>query len=80
MAAVSDEPVHTYTFDAVTLPDRAGVFSLTLADGTITSIAPSRQSAAGWLALPGLVNLHAHADRAYSAQSFRPKTFADAVA
>jgi cytosine deaminase len=68
------------TIDAVTLPGRAGVFSLALRDGIVGAIKPSKQSGSEWLALPGLVNLHAHADRSYTATAFRPRSFADAVA
>jgi len=67
------------TIAAVAIPGRDGVFSLTLRAGTIAEI----RSAAGeaqWLALPGLVNLHAHADRAYTMPSIRPRSFADALA
>ena len=50
-------------------------------DGSIAAIRPAEQTGeAAWLALPGLVNLHAHADRAYTVQSFRPRSLADAVA
>jgi cytosine deaminase len=54
---------------------------VTLRDGVIAAIRPVPQTGvAAWLALPGLVNLHAHADRSYTVQSFRPRSFADAVA
>jgi cytosine/creatinine deaminase len=69
------------TIDAVALPGRSRVFSVTLRDGVIAAIRPvPRTGVAAWLALPGLVNLHAHADRSYTVQSFRPRSFADAVA
>ena len=56
-------------------------FKVTLRDGSIAAIRPAEQAGeAAWLALPGLVNLHAHADRAYTVQSFRPRSLADAVA
>jgi cytosine deaminase len=65
----------------VALPGREGVVSLTLRGGRIAAITPAPQAGdARWFALPGLVNLHAHADRSYTAQSFRPKSFADALA
>jgi len=67
------------TIDAVAIPGRDGVFSVTLRAGAIAAIRPAEGEAA-WLALPGLVNQHAHADRAYTVQSFRPRSFADALA
>src|SRR5215468_4853395 len=69
------------TIDAVAVPDRTGVFSVTLRDGLVRTIRPAeRASETRWLALPGFANLHAHADRAYTVQSFRPRSFADALA
>jgi cytosine/creatinine deaminase len=69
------------TIGSVSLPSRSGAAKVTLRDGRVAAIRPAEQSGeAKWLALPGLVNLHAHADRAYTVQSFRPRTFADAVA
>jgi cytosine/creatinine deaminase len=69
-----------FTIYAVVLPGRDGTFSVTLRDGVIAAIRPAEQiGETAWLALPGLVNLHAHADRAYTVQSFRPRSFADAV-
>ncbi len=69
------------TIDPVSMPGREGGVSLTLRDGFVAAISPSKQPGkADWLALPGLVNLHAHADRAYTATAFRPRSFADALA
>jgi cytosine/creatinine deaminase len=69
------------TIGSVSLPSRSGAAKVTLRDGRVAAIRPAEQSGeAKWLALPGLVNLHAHADRAYTVQSFRPRTFADALA
>jgi cytosine deaminase len=69
------------TLSAIALPDRSGVWRLTLRDEWVAAIRPDEQGEeAHWLALPGLVNLHAHADRAYTVQSFRPRSFADALA
>ena len=74
-------PPAEYRIDRVALPGREGVHHLTLRDGSVASIAVSGQTGeASWLALPGLVNLHAHADRAYAATSFRPRSFSDALA
>jgi cytosine deaminase len=68
------------TIGAVSLPGQSGVFSLTLRNGLVASIRPAEQAGeAAWLVLPGLVNLHAHADRAFIVQTFRPKSFADAL-
>ena len=68
------------TVDAVVLPGRDGVFSLTLDNGVVAAIAPSPSAQGQWLALPGLVNLHAHADRAFTVDKFRPRSFADSLA
>jgi cytosine/creatinine deaminase len=69
------------TINAVAVPDRSGVFSVILRDGLVCTIRPAeRASETAWLALPGFANLHAHADRAYTVQSFRPRSFADALA
>lgn len=69
------------TIGSVSLPGRSGVAKVTLRDGRVAAIRPAEEAQeAAWLALPGLVNLHAHADRAYTVQSFRPRTFADALA
>ncbi|HZD61726.1 MAG TPA: amidohydrolase family protein [Xanthobacteraceae bacterium] len=69
------------TIESVALPDRTGAFRVTLRDGSIGAIRPAEQTGeATWLALPGFANLHAHADRAYTVQSFRPRSLADAVA
>src|SRR5712692_6954089 len=55
------------TIGSVSLPGRNGVFGVTLRDGLIAEIRPAGHAGeAAWLALPGLVNLHAHADRAYT--------------
>ena len=66
--------------DAVALADRAGVYSLSLRDGKVAGIKRAPDGEAQWLALPGLANLHAHADRSFAVQFFRPRSFADAVA
>jgi cytosine/creatinine deaminase len=69
------------TIGSVSLPGRSGVHSMILRDGVVAGIRPAEHaSEARWLALPGLVNLHAHADRSFTVQSFRPQSFADAVA
>jgi cytosine deaminase len=66
---------------SVILPGRDGAYSITLRDGSIAGIAPSPNAGApGWLALPAFANLHAHADRAFTVTSFRPRSFADALA
>jgi cytosine/creatinine deaminase len=69
------------TIESVALPGRTGAFRVTLRDGSIGTIRRGGQTGdAAWLALPGFTNLHAHADRAYTVQSFRPRSLADAVA
>jgi len=66
--------------DAVALPDRTGTHRLTLRDGRVAAITPASSAAPQWLALPGLANLHAHADRSFTVDAFRPRSFADAMA
>jgi cytosine deaminase len=69
------------TIGAVALPGRDGVFQLTLRNGSIAAVrAAEATSAAIWLALPGMVNLHAHADRAFTVEQFRPRSVEDAIA
>ena len=67
---------------SVIMPDREGRFSISLRDGQIAEIEPERHdsSTRAWLALPGFVNLHAHVDRTFTVTSFRPRSFADALA
>ena len=67
---------------SVIMPDREGRFSISLRDGRIAEIEPERHdgSTRAWLALPGFVNLHAHVDRTFTVTSFRPRSFADALA
>ena len=48
--------------DAVVLPQRAGCHSVSLRAGRIAAVEATPGTAPRWLALPGLVNLHAHAD------------------
>ena len=64
----------------VALPGRAGAWRIALRDGLIAEIAPADGTAAAWLALPAFANLHAHADRSFTVTSFRPRSFADALA
>ena len=71
---------HEVTLGAVVLPGRAGIYTLMLRDGAIAAIEPWIGGDPRWVGLPGLVNLHAHADRAFAADSFRPASLADAVA
>ena len=67
---------------SVIMPDREGRFSISLRDGRIAEIEPGRHdgSSRAWLALPSFANLHAHADRTFTVTSFRPRSFADALA
>jgi cytosine/creatinine deaminase len=69
------------TISDVAVPGRRGAFDVSLRSGRIAAIRPAEPAGEpAWLALPGLVNLHAHADRAFTVQSFRPRSFADALA
>src|SRR5580692_5105173 len=63
------------------LPGREGAYSIALRDRVIADIAPAtRRGSSRWLALPAFANLHAHADRSFTVTSFRPRSFADALA
>jgi cytosine/creatinine deaminase len=66
--------------ERVALPLRAGTFTLTLHEADIAAIEPAPGIEARWVALPGFANLHAHADRSFSVQSFRPRSLTDALA
>jgi cytosine/creatinine deaminase len=67
--------------DCVSLPGRAKACRITLRDGLIADIVPVvGNDSAQWLALPAFANLHAHADRSFTVTSFRPRSFADALA
>lgn len=68
------------TIDAVALPDRAGAHQLTLRDGRMAALVATPGVSVQWLALPGFANLHAHADRSFTVDTFRPRDFADAMA
>jgi cytosine/creatinine deaminase len=72
-------PLHDLRLDAVGFPHRAGANSLSLREGLVAAITPAPGGDARWLALPGLVNLHAHADRSFAVDSFRPGSLADAL-
>jgi cytosine deaminase len=66
---------------SVALADRAGSFDIALEGERVRSISPAADAALpGWLAMPSLANLHAHANRAYAAPAQRPLSLGDAVA
>ncbi|MGK6310656.1 amidohydrolase family protein [Variovorax sp. DT-64] len=66
---------------SVALVDRAGSFDLALEGERVRAVLSSASAAPPrWLAMPSLVNLHAHANRAYAASSQRPASLGDAVA
>lgn len=67
--------------EGIRLPGREGTFRIELQDGRIKSIEPSGEAVAScdWIAVPGLVNLHAHADRAFTAGRERSSSLADAI-
>lgn len=65
----------------VALAGKAGAFDLELREGRVGAIAPAVSGGAPrWLALPSFANLHAHANRAFSAPLMRPASLEDAVA
>jgi cytosine deaminase len=72
-------PLNDLRLDAVAFPHRAGTHSLSLREGLVAAITPVPGGEARWLALPGFVNLHAHADRSFAVQTFRPGSLADAL-
>src|SRR5215471_17771801 len=83
--ATSNLMPNEITIGSVSLPGHAGAFSVTLRDGKIAAVrAAEHAGEAAWLALPGLVNLHAHADRAYAQAGLvpraRPQSLAAAIA
>ena len=66
---------------SVALSDRAGSFDLALEGERVHAISAAVDAAAPrWLAMPSLVNMHAHANRAYAAPAQRPLSLGDAVA
>lgn len=66
---------------SVALIDRSGSFDLTLEGERVHAISAAADAAPPrWLAMPSLVNLHAHANRAYAAPAQRPLSLGDAVA
>ena len=66
---------------SVMLPGCEHACNITLRDGLISDITPATYSGSSqWLAFPAFANLHAHADRSFTVTSFRPRSFADALA
>jgi len=64
----------------VRLPARTGAYNLVIRDEKVADIEKSTdRAAAQWLALPGLVNLHAHADRSFVNVTKRPASLRQAV-
>ncbi len=65
---------------SVALIDRAGSFDLVLEGERVRAISAAADAAAPrWLAMPSLINLHAHANRAYAAPARRPVSLGGAV-
>lgn len=69
------------TINGINLPLRDGPHAMVIREAVILSVEADTQTRCGprWLALPGLVNLHAHADRAFTAPEARPSSLADAI-
>lgn len=68
------------TLRSVALCDKAGSFDITLDGDRVGAISSATEgSQPQWLALPSLVNLHAHANRAFSTPAGRTRSFADSV-
>lgn len=69
------------TLRGVALASKVGSFDLAIEDGLVSAITPaSDQAPPQWLALPSLVNMHAHANRAFVAPMKRPSSLGDAAA
>lgn len=67
-------------FRAVGLPDRPGLaFDITVAGRRIESIVRTPGERARWLCLPPLVDLHVHANRAFTSGSVVPSSLSQAV-
>ncbi|MEJ8814763.1 amidohydrolase family protein [Variovorax ureilyticus] len=65
----------------VALGGRQGAFDITIEGDRVSAIAASADaSTPRWLAMPSLVNFHAHANRAFAAPAQRPTSLTDAVA
>lgn len=78
---MTDHPDDEWAIDGVTLPLRQGSYRIVIRGGIVHSIeamtvAPTTSR---WLAIPGMVNLHAHADRAFTAPESRPASLAGAI-
>lgn len=69
------------TIRGIRLPLRDGLHAIMIHEGVVRSVEPDTQTSRStpWLALPGLVNLHAHADRAFTAPELRPSSLGDAI-
>jgi len=68
------------TLTGVALPDHPGAVDLDMRDGRITAIRSHPDEVPRWVALPPLVNFHAHADRAFTAPARRSRSLGEAVA
>lgn len=64
----------------VALPDRAGLWDVTLAGGRVAAVAPATGPASGLLALPAFHEPHTHADRAFAPIPRPPASLEDAIA
>lgn len=64
----------------VSMSDAPGIHDLTIASGAIAAIRPSRMQHAQWLVLPGLSNMHVHADRSFDGADGSGRTFPETVA
>ena len=77
---VRGEGAKVRSIHSVALGDRAGGFDITLNGDRVESVALAATGATPqWLAMPAFVNLHAHANRAFTAPARHPSSLADAV-
>jgi cytosine deaminase len=65
---------------AVALAGREGVYDVDLGPSGVADLSISAAANAGVVAFPAFANLHAHADRAFTATKARPKGLKDALA
>lgn len=72
----TSEPVR---FEGVALAGAKGTFDVEIADDRVRKVSPSRSAEAARLLLPGFVDLHMHADRAYAQGPRRARSLQDAV-
>lgn len=80
VTGTADAPFAGDSIGPVLLADEVGTHDVAIVGDRIASIRPCPQEVpAQWMALPAFANLHAHADRAFTAPRRRPVSLADAI-